>query len=115
MKIKSTVKTLEVENEKGKKTVYAFETGDPDVLENWEKKGKEIAKLPESMSESQYKAVYRMAGEFIEMVLGKKAWLKIEKDCNRSVYAVFSVFAEVCKLITAATEENARVFEVAKK
>ena len=111
MKIKSTVKTLEIENLKGKKTVYSFETGDPDVLGNWQKQAQDISDNLSKLEGGELKKVYEIERDFICLVLGQKAWKQISKDCNDSVFSLFPVLAELSRLITESIEENAKAFK----
>ena len=116
MKIRSSVKTLEIEDLKGKKKVYSFETGDPEILELWLSKAEEIKGLAESNDDGQeMKVLYQLERDFITMVLGVKSWKQIKKDCNNSVFSLFPVFAEVSKLITDSIEENGRLMGAIKK
>ena len=111
MKIKSTVKTLEIENLKGKKTVYAFETGDPDVLENWQKQTQDISDNYSKLEGNDLKKIYEMERDFISLVLGQKAWKQIRKECNGSLYSLLFVLAELSRIITESIEENAKAFK----
>lgn len=115
MKIRSSIKTLEIEDLKGKKKVYSFETGDPEILELWLSKAEEIKGLAESNDGQEMKVLYQLERDFITMVLGVKSWKQIKKACNNSVFSLFPVFAEVSKLITDSIEENGRLMGAIKK
>ena len=115
MKIKSSIKTLEVENLKGRKTVYAFETGDPEILEAWLTKAEEIKSMADNIEGNEMKSLYAMEKDFITMVLGSKAWDKLKKYCNNSVFSLFPIFAELTKLIADSLEENSKLMGATRK
>jgi len=115
MKLKSSIKTLEIEDAKGKKKVYGFETGDPVVLETWISKFNELKKLAETnLDGKEISALYNIERDLIVMVLGEKAWKEIKRKCNNSVYTLFPVLAELMRLINESSDENAKMFELVK-
>lgn len=112
VKIKSSVKTLEVEWANGKKDVYSFRTGDKDSLMMWYRKAKDLESFEKRVTdESAIEELYKLEEELISMILGAKGWREIWKKAGGEVFAVFAIVNALSSLVKEGVEESMKILK----
>ena len=106
MKIKSSVKSLEIEFPDGKKRVYAFNVGDKEALKDWNEKAKQLSGFEAKEFDGVViDELFNVERDLITMILGEKNWKEIYKKCEKSVFAIFSVVTELSRIVKEGIDE----------
>lgn len=112
VKIKSSIKTIEVEWPNGRKDVFAFDAGRRESLIEWYGKAKELQSFGENIKdENTFEELYRVEHELLSLILGERVWRKIWKKSNHGVFQVFQIVAEVSRLVKDALDEATKTIK----
>lgn len=109
VKIKSTVKTLDIEWPNGKKQKITFMVGNPEIIKGWAEKAESIKGLASKVTEDNaLESMMEAEKDVIELVAGKAEWKRIYKRANKNVFAILDIVVAISKLMQEGIADNAR-------
>jgi hypothetical protein len=110
MKVKSTIKTVEVEWPNGKKCLYSFDIGNKEVMKAYISNQKEyeaqLAKIRES--EDDVEAVFSLMRDLV-CIVNPKAWKDIVKRSRGSLLTISEIVKEINRVITEGYDDFAKI------
>jgi hypothetical protein len=109
IKIRSSVKTLDVEWPNGKKTTLSFSCGNVESAKLWIGKAGKIEEIAKRIdSENAIDEVVELAREVITMLVGAKWWSKLYKLADHNIFAVMEIVTALSTLMSEGIKENAK-------
>ncbi|GHU24411.1 hypothetical protein FACS1894164_10960 [Spirochaetia bacterium] len=115
VKIKSGIKTLEVEwPDKGilqkQKEVYSFGVGNKETLLQWQEKSREFGNLEKKLQdESSFGIMCDQANELVLAIFGEKTYRRILKRSHNDIFALFQIIQAAAELIRDALEDFSKI------
>jgi hypothetical protein len=112
VKVRSSIKVLEIEWPNGKKDLYRFNIGDKDALASWQAKHKSLDGYTNRITdENAIEELYKIESELIAVILGEKAWREIWKKCENNVFAGFDIVTELSRLVKTGLEDAVKTMK----